>query len=220
MRTRTSWCPHRGGRGTRCPASLAGRSQDEGTALQLAGFEEVARLQLQRGVVGQGSEGPGRAQFLGRDLVPVHLRLAVLRGEMEPLEALGLLRTAGLGRTQVPWNGLRSGDASCGATRSGLVSSSGVGTASWRARGRNWAGPPTPGTQRSLVSSWPATQGACQAPAWAAGCHWRRPSSCTPCSSLSACSRWATRRWGTWSRRPLAPCRSGSGNRWIRRWSR
>jgi hypothetical protein len=41
-------------------------------------------LQLQRGVVGQGSEGPGRAQFLGRDLVPVHLRLAVLRGEMEP----------------------------------------------------------------------------------------------------------------------------------------
>jgi hypothetical protein len=48
------------------------------------------------------------------------------------------------------------------------VSSSGVEIASWHARGRSWAGPPTPGTQRSLVSSWSVTQGACQAPAWAA----------------------------------------------------
>jgi hypothetical protein len=196
MRTRYQLVPSPGRPGYQVPRFTSREEPDEDRPAAAGRVRGGGAPAGAAGCSGAGSEGPGRAQFLGRDLVPVHLRLAVLRGEMEPLEALGLPRTAGLGCTQVPWNGLRFGDASCGATRSGLGEQLRRRDSQRRARGRSWAGPPTPGTQRSLVSSRPATQGACQAPAWAAGCHWRRPSSCTPCSSHSACSRWATRGGG------------------------
>jgi hypothetical protein len=106
--TRIQRCPHRGGRGTECPASPAGRSQDEDDRrCSLAGLEEVARLRAAgRALWGRAVRALGGPTSRDGTLCQCTCAWPCCAVRCSHLGGFGPAQDRRLGHTQVPWNGM------------------------------------------------------------------------------------------------------------------